>query len=156
MTRPWPPVLAAATICGLMLAATVPAKERIPMSQTDRTDVRTSRPPPPEVRPVTIGSVRYSPRLGTVQADGQVGGLLAAYAADGGLLWTLKVYDNRRSDDLEGDVQDVFFSELSLEPDGRLRIVNENGDTFLVDVNMRNVTALPREKKADDDGLWPD
>lgn len=114
-----------------------------------------SRLPPAEVPPVTIGGIRYAQRAGKESVDGQVGGLLAAYDAAGQLLWTMKVYDNRRHAGLEGDAQDVFFSAMTLEPDGRLRIVNERGDTFLVNVNTRTVTALPKQKPADDDGLLP-
>jgi hypothetical protein len=44
---------------------------------------------------------------------------------------------------------------MSLEPDGRLRIVNESGDTFLVDVKSRSVTAFPKSKPANDGGLRP-
>jgi len=106
-----------------------------------------SRPPPPEVAPVTIRGVRYAQRAGTVAEHGQVGGLLVATDAHGALLWTLKVYDNVRRDGLEGDVQDVFFESMSLGGDGRLRIVNESGLVFLVDVATRVVTALPPPPK---------
>lgn len=68
----------------------------------------------------------------------------------------MKVYDNRRKPGLEGDVQDVFFSSMSVDADGRLRIVNERGDTFLVDVTTRTVTAIAKSKPADDeDALIP-
>ena len=100
-----------------------------------------SRIPPPKVAPVVLNSIRYAQVAGREWVDGQVGGLLAAYAAGDEMLWTLKVYDNRRQPDLEGDVQDVFFRSMSVEADGRLRIVNERGDVFLVDVNTRSVTA---------------
>jgi len=98
---------------------------------------RASRLPPAKVAPVTIGGVRYAQQVGTESMDGQVGGLLAAYDAQGQMLWSTKIYDNRRKPELEGDVQDVFFSSMSLDPDGRLRIVNERGDSFLVDAKTR-------------------
>jgi hypothetical protein len=78
--------------------------------------------------------------------------LLAAYNLQDEVLWTMKVYDNRRRPELEGDVQDVFFRSMSAEPDGRLRIVNERSKTFLVDVKTRSVTAAAKAKPADDDG----
>jgi len=112
---------------------------------------RTSRLPPPKVAPVTINGIRYEQQAGKESVDGQAGGLLAAYSATGEQLWTLKVYDNRRKPELEGDVQDVFFSSMSLGPDGRLHIVNERGDTFLVDVTTRVVTAQPKAQPAGDD-----
>ena len=69
---------------------------------------------------------------------------------------TMKVYDSRRRPELEGDVQDVFFSEMSAEPDGRLRIVNERGEIFLVDVKTRTVIAAGKAKPVDDeDALIP-
>ena len=111
---------------------------------------RASRLPPAKVAPVTINGIRYEQQAGKESVDGQVGGLLAAFNAKGEQLWTLKVYDNRRDPDLEGDVQDVFFSSMSLGPDGRLHIVNEHGDTFLVDVTTRVVTAQPKAESTDD------
>lgn len=113
--------------------------------------VRTSRLPPAKVEPVTINGVRYSQVFGKESVDGQVGGLLGAYNPRGELLWTLKIYENRRDSRLEGDVQDVFFRSMSLDPDGRLRIVNERGDTYLVDVKTRSVSAGAKTKPAEDD-----
>ncbi len=117
---------------------------------------RASRLPPPRVAPVTINGIRYEQQAGKESVDGQVGGLLAAYNAKGEQLWALKVYDNCRKPELEGDVQDIFFSSMSLGPDGRLHIVNERGDAFLVDVATRVVTAQPKaEPTGDDDALVP-
>lgn len=110
-----------------------------------------SRLPPAKVAPVVLNGVRYAQIAGKESIDGQVGGLLAAYTPQGEVLWTMKVYDNRRRPELEGDVQDVFFSAMSAEPDGRLRIVNERGDVFLVDVKTRTVTAAGKAKPVDDD-----
>jgi len=114
-----------------------------------------SRLPPPKVDAVTIDGIRYAQRPGKESVDGQVGGLLSAYDGSGKLLWTLKVYENVRSPDLEGDVQDVYFSSMTLGPDGRLRIVNENGESFLVDVKSRTVTPQPKAPAADDGALLP-
>ena len=57
--------------------------------------------------------------------------------ATGKTLWTLVVYDNTRSPELEGDVQDVFFREMHLQPDGTLPIVNERGERYRVDLDAR-------------------
>lgn len=113
--------------------------------------LKASRLPPAKIAPVTLNGVRYAQVAGTESVDGQVGGLLAAYDLQGEVLWTMQVYDNRRRPELEGDVQDVFFSAMSAEPDGRLRIVNERGETFLVDVKSRTVTAAGRAEPVDDD-----
>jgi hypothetical protein len=130
-------------ICAVLNVACGFLEESIAVN-TDRP--RTSRLPPPKVDPITIDNVRYTQWAGKESVDGQVGGFLAAYDAAGQVAWTIKVYNNRRRPELEGDVQDVFFSSMSLEPDGRLRIVNENGDTFFVDVKTRTVTTIPKAK----------
>ncbi len=115
-----------------------------------------SRLPPPDVAAVTLGGLRYAQVAGKVSTEGQVGGILAAYDAGGTLLWTLKVYDNVRRDDLEGDVQDVFFRSMTAEPDGQLRIVNEAGKAFLVDVKTRHVTEVAGDPpRPDAGGLMP-
>ncbi len=118
--------------------------------------VSASRLPPARIASISIGGVHFAPICGTAEgAHGQVGGLLAAYRANGTVLWSMKVYDNKRRDDLEGDVQDVFFRSMDVRPDGRLLIVNEDGRRFLVDVNARTSTPLPIEVLDDDDGLRP-
>ena len=58
-------------------------------------------------------------------------------------MWTLAVHDNKTDSAQECDVQWVFFAALTLDPDGRLRIVNEAGKAFLVDVERRTVTPAP-------------
>jgi hypothetical protein len=137
--------IAALAACGLLASACGLSKENTsPMS----TSTSASRPPPPDVAPVILGTMRYAQHAGTEAADGQVGGILAAYDAAGRLQWTLKVYENRRRADIEGDAQDVYFRSMAADPDGRLRIVNESGDTFLVDVHTRAITALPSTRPA--------
>jgi hypothetical protein len=144
---------ALALACTLLTIACSSFEESTTMNHDG---LRASRLPPAKVEPVTLGGIRYAQRAGKESADGQVGGLLSAYDAQGQILWTIKIYDNRRKPELEGDVQDVFFSSMSVDADGRLRIVNERGDTFLVDVKTRNVTAIASSKSADDeDALVP-
>jgi len=112
-----------------------------------------NQPPPPpsadrnaprRVPPVVNGGVRYEQNLGASEAEfGQVGGVLTARdAKTGKLLWSLKVYENKRRPGLEGDVQDVFFRSMAFDSDGRLIIENERGHRFSVDVSTRNVTPL--------------
>jgi hypothetical protein len=152
MIRPRLQVAAALAACALLFAACGNSKESTDMT-TDGPSA--SRVPPPKVEAVMIDGIRYAQRPGRESVDGQVGGLLSAYDSAGKLLWTLKVYENVRRPDLEGDVQDVYFSSMAVEPDGRLRIVNENEEVFLVDVKSRAVTALPKEAPADDGALLP-
>ncbi|MFG6486024.1 hypothetical protein ACG04R_05020 [Roseateles sp. BYS78W] len=113
-----------------------------------------SRIPPPKVAPVVVDGIRYAQMAGDLAADGQMGGMLAAFGAGGEVLWTLKVYDNRRLiTNLEGDVQDVFFRSMSVDPDRRLRIINESGGIFLVDLQTRSVTAAGEVRRVHPDGL---
>lgn len=104
-----------------------------------------SRIPAPVVDPVSSKGVRYEQvKNGLLAGFDQMGGYLAAYdEASGEQLWTLKVYDNKRSPDREGDVQDVFFKSMSLQDDGTLLIENERRARFIVDVESRTVTPAP-------------
>lgn len=100
------------------------------------------RNPPPRVAAVSRKGVRYEQNLGASEAEfGQVGGVLSARdAKKGALLWSLKVYDNKRKAGLEGDVQDVFFRSMAFDASGLLLIENELGQRFSVDVEARKVT----------------
>jgi hypothetical protein len=104
-----------------------------------------SRIPAPTVAPVVIDGVRYEQlRNGLVAGFDQMGGLLTAHdVASGALLWTLKVYDNRRVPGKEGDVQDVFFKSMAAQADGTLLIENERGARFIVDVRSRSARPAP-------------
>lgn len=103
-----------------------------------------SRIPAPAVPPVTDAGIRYEQvKNGLLAGFEQMGGYLAAYDASTGVqLWTLRVYDNRRVSGKEGDVQDVFFKSLAVQPDGSLLIENERGARFLVDPQTRTATPL--------------
>jgi outer membrane protein assembly factor BamB len=98
-----------------------------------------SRVPGPNVPPVTIGKVRYEQvRNGLLEGFDQMGGYLAAFDVEtGSQLWTLKVYENKRLPEKEGDVQDVFFKSMTAQPDGSLLIENERGGRFVVDPASR-------------------
>jgi len=121
--------LAAAACCGTN------AKDS-PM--THRPDPSASRAPPPRVAPVFIAGVRYAQVAGDIDTDGQVGGILAAYDASSRELWRLRVYENARRPDLEGDVQDVWFRSMRAE--GSLLVIeNERGERFEVDPAARRV-----------------
>jgi hypothetical protein len=104
-----------------------------------------SRIPAPVVAAVNSNGVRYEQvKNGLLAGFDQMGGYLAAYdAASGKQLWTLKVYDNKRNPEREGDVQDVFFKSMTLQSDGTLLIENERGRRFVVDPATRSVSQLP-------------
>jgi outer membrane protein assembly factor BamB len=99
---------------------------------------------PEPVAPVIRHGVRFEQNLTASEAEfGQVGGVLTARdAKTGAVLWSIKVYENKRRPDIEGDVQDVFFRSMRFDSKGRLVIENENGQRFVVDVDKRKVTPL--------------
>lgn len=105
-------------------------------------DPSEDRLPPPEVPPVERDGVRYSQAMdGHDVGLQQVGGVLVATAIDDGRqLWTLAVYGNPIDPKQEADAQWLFFESMAFERDGRLRIVNEGGKAFLVDVKARTST----------------
>ena len=115
--------------------------------------MKPAHPPPPSfdrnaptpVAAVEREGVRFAQNLRASQAEfGQLGGILTATdARKGKLLWSLKVYDNVRQSGLEGDVQDVFFTQMAFDAQGRLVIENERGQRFAVDVQTRQVSTLP-------------
>ena len=109
-----------------------------PSGQADRL-------PPPEVPPVERNGIVYTqaPSGHEVGVD-QVGGVLVATEAGSGKrLWTLAVYPNPIDAAQEADAQWIFFRSMAFEPDGRLRIVNEAGKAYRVDVGTRQVTPAP-------------
>lgn len=103
------------------------------------------RLPPPEVATVERDGVRYAQaENGRDVGLDQVGGVLVATdAASGKRLWSMAVYGNPVDPKLEDDVQWVYFTSMAFDPDGRLRITNEQGRTFLVDVKARKATTVP-------------
>ena len=123
---------------GDVAGVTTPAPEDEPMPLA-------SRLPPLQVPPVTIGGIEFRQLLGPDDAsDASRGGYLGAFAADGSPLWTLQVYASPRRPDLEGDVQDVYFTAIVAEANGQLLIENEAGARFRVDVTTRTVVPVAR------------
>ena len=108
--------------------------------------IAAKRRPPPQVAAVTLDGVRYEQ---AVLARGEAGGgqrtgwLAAWRGTSDEPLWRVRVYELKMDERLEGDVQDVFFATMTASPDGHeLRITNERGDRFAVDVRTRAVRKL--------------
>jgi len=103
------------------------------------------RSPPPKVDPVVRDGKRYAQYIGTHDEHiGQSGGLLEIVdAATSKRLGLIKVYDNQREPDLEGDVQDIFFSAMAFDSAGKLIITDEVGRRFAVDVVKGESQQLP-------------
>ncbi len=107
--------------------------------------VSADRQAPPDVPPVTRGGVTYrQAEDGRAVGYDQVGGVLIADdAASRARLWTLAVYPNPINKDFEGDAQWRFFRAMSFDSNGRLRVVDEAGRAWLVDVERQASSPAP-------------
>jgi hypothetical protein len=105
-----------------------------------RKSIEKERSDVPEPSGVTLGALRIEALpWGKARGLGQNGGYIAAYdAATGNELWTLKVYTVEYDPRKEEDKQDVFIESLA-EQNGQLRVTDERGRTYLVDVQSRAV-----------------
>jgi len=100
------------------------------------------RGPPPVVDPIVRDGVRYAQGEdgrdpGLPQASGM---LVVSDDFSGKRLWTLAVYpeDAHRAPDGRW----VLFKSMAFDADGRLRIVNEDDQAFLVDVRRHVSTPV--------------
>jgi hypothetical protein len=97
--------------------------------------LQAKRGAPPFVKPVTIGSVRYS-ALAQPQLMGFV---IATDVATGKELWRQRIYRVRMKPLLEKDVQWVFITSL-IRRDRTLLVTNERDEHFTLDLTTRKVT----------------
>ena len=97
----------------------------------------------PEPAPVVVGGIRYEALpWGKARGLGQNGGYLAAIdVASGRESWLLKVYDVVYDGEREVDKQDLFIEDLTLEASGLLRVTDERGGLYRVDLQQRCVVA---------------
>lgn len=95
----------------------------------------------PEPSPVTMDGTRYEAvPWGRARGLKQNGGYIAAVSeATGRELWLLKVYDVEYDDEMEDDKQDVFISEMAPDRFGLLRVTDERGRVYRIDVRNRAV-----------------
>jgi hypothetical protein len=100
---------------------------------------------PPEVEPVTGDGVRYevppAPRaVGVAQSSGVIA---AVNESTGETLWGLAIYPIVVDEAEEEDASDVFITALALTEGGKaLRVEDEQGGTYRVDLATRAVTAI--------------
>lgn len=122
-----------------------PTTEETKMSDSELLTGSFDRSPPPKVEPVVRDGKRYAQHIGTHDDRiGQSGGLLEIVdVATGKQLALIKVYDNQRKPDLEGDVQDIFFASMAFDSSGKLIITDEVGRRFAIDVVKRESKPLP-------------
>jgi len=105
---------------------------------------RAKRVAPPEVRPVTMGGVRYEVlHWGKRRSLPQNGGyIIAVDVASGRELWVQRIYELRYDAAMESDVQDRFISSLRKTFFGsKLKIEDEAGNRFLFDPATRVIEA---------------
>ncbi len=96
----------------------------------------------PEPVPVSLGGIRYEVLpWGKARGFGQNGGFIVAIdEATGEEKWILKIYDVLYTHDMEEDKQDIFISELEVESEYLLHVVNEREEHYLVNIETQSVT----------------
>ena len=119
-------------------AASAPEPAATPAPHVDRG-------PPTIVPDIVRDGVRYTE--GDADRDPglpQATGMLVAYDDfSGKRLWTLAVYSEGADAKKAPDARWIFFTRMTFDPDGQLRIVNEAGEAFLVDVRRHAATLVP-------------
>ena len=101
---------------------------------------------PDNVAPVTYQGVRYSaPHWGSQRpGGGENGGYVEARnAATNQILWDRQVYKVKRDPRYEDGDQDVFITSLSVQG-GKLIVVNERGNRYVVDLRTRKSVKIGR------------
>ncbi len=95
----------------------------------------------PEPSGVTFGNVRIEALpWGKARGLAQNGGYIAAYdTRTEDELWVLKVYDITYDPRKEDDKQDLFIEDLATDSAGHLRVTDERGGVYMVDVQSRSV-----------------
>jgi hypothetical protein len=113
----------------MLIAATMPGQAK--------------RLAPDPVAPVSFEGRRYEAiDFGKARGLGQNGGYVAAIdEASGREVWVQRIYAIRYDRGREGDKQDVFITGLTLQPaEHALRIENERGERYRLDLRTRKVT----------------
>ncbi|WP_375767449.1 hypothetical protein NR798_38095 [Archangium gephyra] len=96
-----------------------------------------SRPPPPVIAPITRDGVRYESRWS------HSGVLFAVDEKSGKPLWQVEVFKYLVDEQVETDVQVVFFRSMTLDAQGEaLLIEDECGVRHLVDLKTRKARLL--------------
>ncbi len=125
---------------GLHAAASEP-EEAAPSAPTVPAP-HVDRGPPPVVPPIVRDGIRYAQGqqehdAGLPQASGM---LVVSDDFSGKRLWTLAVYSEGADAKKEADSRWIFFKTMAFDVDGRLRIVNEADQAFVVDVKRHTTT----------------
>ncbi|PTT81866.1 hypothetical protein DBR42_17465 [Pelomonas sp. HMWF004] len=109
------------------------------------TTLQAKRTAPKPVTPLVLDGVRYEAPL-DIHALGYSGhgGVIAAFDdKTGAALWHLQVYRTVYDPHMEGDVQDVYITEIAAFDGGRaLSVTHERRRHFRVDLADRSVQPL--------------
>lgn len=132
-------------LAGACTSCSLPAvSQPSPRMEKDMSVDKRSAPPAPKV--VSRTGIRYE-EVQFERSEGQVdqnsGYIAAVDDASGRRLWVLKVYTVGSDTDVEGDLQDVFMTQLELSPDeAMLLVTNEEERRFAVNLADRSVREL--------------
>ncbi|HZK82401.1 MAG TPA: alpha/beta hydrolase, partial [Humisphaera sp.] len=99
---------------------------------------------PKPVTPVVHSGVQYA----APNEDGIEGQIEARNPKTGEKLWDVVIYKNKVKPNLEEDIQWVFITELAIRGD-TLRVTNERGEIFTLDLTTRKVLAADPQIRRD-------
>ncbi|MRI33127.1 hypothetical protein EOPP23_09040 [Endozoicomonas sp. OPT23] len=109
------------------------------------TPVLSKRLAPEKVASVFFENIQYQViHMGWQNGTGQNGGYLEARdTMTGHRLWGELVYQPERDSKLEGDVQDVFIKQLSLDSGSRkLFVINERNELYSINIDNQEIKKL--------------
>ncbi|WNG40106.1 hypothetical protein F0U61_45310 [Archangium violaceum] len=120
-------------VLSAVMATAVLAQENVPMPQPPSA----SRTAPPVIAPITRDGVRYESRWS------HRGVLFAVDEKSGKPLWQVEVYKYLVDEQVETDIQEVYFKSMTLDANGEaLLIEDERGVRHQVDLKTRKAKLL--------------
>jgi hypothetical protein len=135
-----------ASVCAVLCSG---CAQPVAAQDTHRTSkeipvIQQSRSAPARLPPVEIDGVRYEQVMNGLRIGmpARCGYLSATNVKSGERLWVIRVYEVTYDEQLERDVQDVYFTRMHAMPGGKLEIENEAGDKFVVDLAGRSAQPL--------------
>ncbi len=95
--------------------------------------------------PIVRDGIRYAQGdaerdPGLTQASGM---LVVSDDFSGKRLWTLAVYNAGVDAKKNPSARSIYFKAMAFDPDGSLRVVNEDDEVFIVDVRRHVATPAP-------------
>lgn len=130
--------------CAMMLTLAALFAQPCFAGAEEKPMISLDRPAPDPVDPVVVGGIRYEQALDARELgyEGHSGYLRAVEISSGKTLWIKRVYTPQAIPGLEEDVQESFFVDLKVAPDGKqLRVKNEDNEVWIVDPETGEATA---------------